>query len=144
MTYLRTSEEIQKFCINNNIEKISIFSISNHLEINQGFAFLGYFYSMIDDSFYTFTVRGENPKQENKFLATTNVLEFLLISGVFSDASGEMVEEINLSGISRRKVKLFGKIESGHIIEIVALNTGTYMETHFADRTQTISEDLWF
>lgn len=149
MTYLRTPEEIIEFCNTNNIKEISVNEISNHVETNLDLSFLGYFQSMLDDSFYTYSKRGGHKTQDNKFGAETKVLDFLLNSRIFSDTSGENSKKNNsdpgsVFNEADKIVKLFGKMESGKIIELFALNTGNYFETAWKDKTSMQSVDLWF
>jgi len=146
MKYLRTSEEIVKFCDENKIKTISIGAISRTIEENLGLSFLGYFHSILDDGFWTYKHRGGYKTQDNKFAATSNIIDFLINSRVFSDSSGEIKEgnQIDYGQFNDKIVKLFGKLEGVRVTELIAFNTGNYFESHHTDRTKSKSVDLWF
>lgn len=149
MIYLRTSEDILKFCKDNKIENLSIDHISMSIQKNYGLSFLGYFHSMLDDSFWTYKKRGGSKTKDDKFGASADVLDFLLNSGVFSDSSSEETDEnssYNFAHFNDKIVKLFGKMENGRITEIIAFNTGNYFETsgRRGERVNLTSVDLWF
>ncbi|WP_367867777.1 hypothetical protein [Pedobacter sp. WC2423] len=145
MNYLRTQEDIIHFCKENAFEKISISTLSHFIETNLGFVFLGYFLSVLDDSFWTYSKRGGHKTQDNKFAASTKTLDFILNSRIFSDANGTNKGTDTLKNLySDKSVELFGKMEGGKITDLFALNTGNYFNTAFADRKNTLSEDLWF
>lgn len=148
MTYLRNPEEIKDFCKTNNIETISISSISNFIEENQNLSFLGYYHSMLDDSFWTYASRGGHKTQDNKFAAEPKVLDFILNSKIHFDSStenvkGDLLTQVMLS-LTGSIVKLFGRMENGKITDIIAFNTGVYDMNPYGERTGLISSDLWF
>lgn len=149
MMYLRTPEDIKQFCETNRIETISISAISNFVEENQDLSFLGYFQSMLDDSFWVYSKRGGHKTQDNKFAAEAKVLDFILNSRVYSDSSsentkGEDILSQAIQGLSGNIIKLFGKMENGKITEILAFNTGSYLMNPYRERTGLVSSDLWF
>lgn len=150
MTYLRTPEEIKQFCKTNGIETISISAISTFIEEKQDLSFLGYFQSMLDDSFWTYAKRGGHQTQDNKFGAEPKVLDFILNSKIYFDSSTEATQGDSdilsqvMRGLSGNIVKLFGKMENGKIIELLAFNTGSYDMNPYRERTGLITSDLWF
>jgi len=147
MKYLRTSEEILKFCNECKIETVSVFCISKYIETNFDLSFLGYFHSILDDSFWAYKHSGGDKTQVNKFAATSNVLDFLVNSKLLSDSTSDMSEGRPYGSIgdyNDKIVKLFGKMESGRITEIIVFNTGNYFETSFTERAKAKSKDLWF
>ncbi|WP_298136914.1 hypothetical protein [Flavobacterium sp.] len=145
MEYLRTSEQILIFCETNNVNPISIGEISKTIEDKFGLTFIGYFLSILDDGFWTYKKRGGHKTQDDKFGATSNVIDFLINEKVFSDSSSQTNDGESLMELGSDKiVKLFGKTEGGRITELIAFNTGNYFQTHYTDRSKSRSVDLWF
>lgn len=104
---------------------------------------------MLDDSFWVYAKRGGHKTQDNKFAAEPKVLDFILNSKVYSDSSTENIQGGDVLSQAMRSltgniIKLFGKMENGKIVELLAFNTGSYDMNPYRERTGLISSDLWF
>jgi hypothetical protein len=118
MVYLRNVQQVSDFCIEHKIElDPKLENISTYIEQTLNLFFIGYFHSMLDGSFWTYS--GEcmgRPNPVNKFAVTTDGLDFLLNSGIFSDSSTEADGYYTV-----KPVKIFGRMEKGKITEMMGL-----------------------
>jgi hypothetical protein len=113
MEYIKTVEELLEI-IGHHLdpEALDQKSVEGKLEIYFNFKYLGYSSSKMDGEYFWTAINSQTLDHYSKYLATPNVIDFLINSGV-------MAEPLQ----NRSIIKLFGYSQGGRIGDILALNT---------------------